>query len=132
VAALDCGLLPVNQISMQFHDRLAYHDYEGISLDLDERERLFASLGDKSAMILRNHGLLTLGRTIGEAFMTMHYLERACRVQVAVLSTGREISLPPPEVREKAARQYEDFSPGKHEWPALVRLLDKVDPSYRD
>jgi hypothetical protein len=62
----------------------------------------------------------------------MHYLERACRVQIAVLSTGREISLPPPEVREKAARQSAEFAPGKYEWPALVRLMDKVDPSYRN
>jgi hypothetical protein len=63
--------------------------------------------------------------------MIMHYLERACRVQIAVLSTGREISLPPPEVREKAAGQYRDFWPGTYEWPALVRLMDKVDPSFR-
>jgi len=132
VSALAEGLLPMVQDSFLFHDRVRYHAYEGFSTDLDERERLAGSLGNASALILRNHGLLTVGRTIGEAVMTMHYLERACRVQIAVLSTGREISLPPPEVREKAARQYEDFQPGKYEWLALVRLMDKVDPSFRD
>jgi ribulose-5-phosphate 4-epimerase/fuculose-1-phosphate aldolase len=132
VSALAEGLVPMVQDSFLFHDRVRYHAYEGLSTDLDERERLAESLGEGSALILRNHGLLTVGRTIGEAFVTMHYLERACRVQVAVLSTGREISLPPPEIREKAARQYEDFQPGKYEWPALVRLMDKIDPSYRD
>jgi ribulose-5-phosphate 4-epimerase/fuculose-1-phosphate aldolase len=132
VSALAEGLLPMVQDSFLFHERVRYHAYEGLSVDLDERERLADSLGDASALILRNHGLLTVGRTIGEAFMTMHYLERACRVQVAVLSTGREIALPPPEVREKAARQYADFTPGQYEWPALVRLMDKLDPSYRD
>ena len=107
-------------------------DPSPLSTDLDERERLAESLGEGYAMILRNHGLLTVGRTIGEAFMLMHYLERACRVQIQVLSTGRAVSLPPEEVLDKAAKQYEAFWPGTYEWPALVRLVDKLDPSYRD
>ncbi len=132
VSALAEGLLPMVQDALLFHERIRYHAYEGLSTDLEERERLADSLGDGHAMILRNHGLLTAGRTIAEAFMLMHYLERACRVQIAVLSTGREVSLPPPEVLDKAARQYEEFWPGKYEWPALVRLMDKIDPSYRE
>jgi ribulose-5-phosphate 4-epimerase/fuculose-1-phosphate aldolase len=132
VSALAEGLLPMVQDAAMFYGRIAYHAYEGLSTDLDERERLAANLGDGFAMILRNHGLLTAGRTVGEAFVRMHYLERACRVQIAVLSTGREISLPPPEVWEKAVQQYESFVPGRLEWPALVRLMDQLDPSFRE
>jgi ribulose-5-phosphate 4-epimerase/fuculose-1-phosphate aldolase len=131
VSAMAEGLLPMVQDAFLFHERVRYHAYEGLSTDLAERERLAESLGDGYALILRNHGLLTVGQTVGEAFMIMHYLERACRVQIAVLSTGREISLPPPELRDKAAEQYRDFWPGTYEWPALVRLMDKVDPSFR-
>jgi len=132
VSALAEGLMPMVQDAVMFHGRMRYHAYEGLSTDLEERERLADNLGDGHAMILRNHGLLTAGRTVGEAFMLMHYLERACRVQVQVLSTGREISLPPAEVLDKAAKQYEGFWPGTYEWPALVRLMDKLDPSFRE
>jgi ribulose-5-phosphate 4-epimerase/fuculose-1-phosphate aldolase len=132
VSALAEGLIPMVQDSAMFHKRVSYHAYEGLSTDLDERERLAESLGDGYAMILRNHGLLTVGRSVAEAFMLMHYLERACRVQLQVLATGREISLPPPEVLDKAVEQYQGFWPGTYEWPALVRLMDKVDPSYKE
>ncbi|MDH3473270.1 MAG: class II aldolase/adducin family protein [Rhodospirillales bacterium] len=132
VSALAEGLMPMVQDAVMFHKRISYHAYEGLSTDLDERERLAESLGDGYAMILRNHGLLTVGRSIGEAFMLMHYLERACRVQLQVLATGREVSLPPTEVLDKAVEQYQGFWPGTYEWPALVRLMDKVDPSYRE
>ncbi len=97
VAALEEGLLPLNQISMQFHGRIAYHDYEGIALDLDERERLIASLGGMNAMILRNHGLLTLGRSVAEAFTRAYYLEKACEIQMDALAMGRPLTLPPPK-----------------------------------
>src|SRR5262249_37457948 len=97
------GLLPLNQISMMDYKRLAYHDYEGIALDHDERPRIVANLGDKRSMILRNHGLLTAGRTIAEAFSLMFYLERACEIQVAALAGGSELIIPPTEVCEKAA-----------------------------
>jgi ribulose-5-phosphate 4-epimerase/fuculose-1-phosphate aldolase len=114
-----------------------YHvnpDYEGIALDLDERERLSRDLGHRKAMILRNHGLLTAGESVAEAFSLMFYLERACEIQIATLSTGRELILPAPEVCEKVARQYEnDEEPaGTREWRALLRQLDRTDPSYRD
>ncbi len=132
VSALAEGLIPLVQDATMFHGRIAYHAYEGLSTDLDERERLADSLGDAPAMILRNHGLLTVGRTVGEAFMLMHYLERACRVQLAVLATGREFSPIPPAMLDKAAAQYQACWPGTYEWPALVRLMDKLDPSYRD
>ena len=89
VSSLACGLQPVNQWALQFYNRVAYHDYEGIALDLDERERLVADLGQQNAMILRNHGLLTVGATVAEAFILMLNLDRACRVQLAIQSTGQ-------------------------------------------
>jgi len=133
VAALEEGLLPLNQISMQFYDRIAYHDYEGISLDLDERERLIASLGGKSAMILRNHGIITVGRSVAEAFMRAYYLEKACEIQMDTLAMGRPVTLPPPEVCEHAAQQfdrgYESGSCGLA-WAANRRLIDRTNPGY--
>jgi len=132
VSALECGLMPMVQDAMPFYERTAYHDYEGLSLDIDERERLAANLAGHDAMILRNHGLLTVGRSIGEAFMLMYYLERACAVQMQVLASGQQVRLPPADVCERAARQYAAFQPGEHEWPALVRMVDRDAPDYRE
>jgi ribulose-5-phosphate 4-epimerase/fuculose-1-phosphate aldolase len=133
VASQKQGLLPLNQIALQFHNRLAYHDYEGIALDLEERPRLVQSLGDRRALVLRNHGLLTAGRTIPEAFSLMFYLERACEIQIAALAGGSALIIPPAEVCEKTARQYEeDGEPlGDQEWAAHIRALDREDGSYR-
>ncbi len=133
VAALAEGLLPLNQISMQFYDRVAYHDYEGIALDLDERARLIASLGGKSAMILRNHGLITVGRSVAEAFMRAYYLEKACEIQMDTLAMGRPFTLPPPEVCEHAAQQFDRSYEGdgcQLAWAANRRLIDRVNPGY--
>ena len=133
VAALEQGLMPLNQISMQFYDRIAYHDYEGIALDLDERERLIASLGGKNAMILRNHGLITTGRNVAEAFTRAYYLEKACEIQMDTLAMGRELRLPPPEVCEHAAQQFDGFyEAGSCElsWAANRRLIDRTNPGY--
>lgn len=135
VASLKEGLLPLNQIALQFYGRLGLHDYEGIALDLDERERIIADLGSSCGLLLRNHGLLTVGRSVAEAFNLMFYLERACEVQVATLSMGREIVLPPREVCEKVAAQCDqmNFDDGdlQLEWDAHLRMLDALDPSYR-
>ncbi|MEO1373868.1 MAG: class II aldolase/adducin family protein [Cyanobacteria bacterium J06635_10] len=136
VAAMEEGLLPLNQASMQFYNRVAYHDYEGISLDLDERDRLVASLGQKNCLILRNHGLLTVGRTVAEAFYYMYNLNKACEIQVNVLGTSAKPIIPAPEICEHTARQFEE--PTFHDrevvriWKANRRLLDRLDPSYRD
>ena len=134
VSAMKTGLLPIAQSAMRFGD-IAYHDYEGPALTLDERERLVKDLGDREAMILRNHGLLTVGPSIAECFNNMFRLERACQLQVTTLSCNSEIQLPPNEV----VRQTQDgFKPGVRrrwgllEWPALLRKLDRIDPSYRD
>jgi len=134
VSCLADGLLPINQFSLAFYDRIAYHDYEGIALDLDERARLVRDLGDKPVMILRNHGLLTTGRTVPEAFSCMYYLEQSCRVQIDLMGTGAKLNHLSKEVSAHTARQFDD-SPtprGEREWPALLRLLDSKDPSYRD
>ncbi|RAH97327.1 class II aldolase [Acuticoccus sediminis] len=133
VAALQGELLMVNQMSMEFYGRLAYHAYEGIALDLSERERLQADLGDKPAMILKNHGLLTVGRTVAEAFYYMYYLEMACRIQIEAQTTGAPLSLPSDETVRHAAQQFSSKSvKGTRMWPAMLRKLDRIDSSYRD
>jgi ribulose-5-phosphate 4-epimerase/fuculose-1-phosphate aldolase len=134
VSCLKEGLLHINQASLMFHGCLGYHDYEGIALDDDERPRLARDLGQHPAMILRNHGLLTVGRTVPEAFSLMYYLEQCCRVQVDLMATGGALNLLSEEVCRHGAQQVAD-SPeprGAREWPALLRLLDAKDPSYRD
>lgn len=136
VSCLEQGLLPLNQIALQFYGpRLAYHDYEGIALDLDERERLAADLGTARSLILRNHGLLTVGRSVAEAFSLMFYLNRACEIQVDVCAMNQPFVLPPPEVCEHTARQYEQGLGGgtselDREWHAHLRVLDRANPGY--
>ncbi|MFO7484290.1 class II aldolase/adducin family protein, partial [Oceanibaculum nanhaiense] len=134
VAAQKGGLLPISQHAMRFHDRISYHDYEGIALDLDERERLVADLGDTYAMILRNHGLLTCGRSVAEAFTIMFYLQKACEAQIAAMSSGAELAMVPPDVAEHAAQQFErgGEKSASRPWQALLRTLDREDTSYRD
>jgi ribulose-5-phosphate 4-epimerase/fuculose-1-phosphate aldolase len=143
VSSLACGLQPCNQWALQFYDRVVYHDFEGIALDADERERLVADLGPTSqALILRNHGLLTLGRNVPEAFILMLNLERACRVQMAIQATGQPIHPVSPEVSEKTARQYESGDstrePGEpdsnaREWRAMLQRITPAPAiSYRD
>ena len=132
VSALECGLLPISQFAMQFYNQIAYHDYEGVSLDLEERERLAKDLGDKKVMILRNHGLLTAGRTIPEAFILMFYLERSCEVQILAQSSDSKLIIPSQAVCEHSARQQELKDSGQLQWPALLRMLDREDTSYRN
>ncbi len=136
VSAQKEGLLPLTQTAMIARAFLAYHDYEGIALDLGERERLVRDLGGKCLMILRNHGTLACGPTVAEAFVRMFALERACEMQVAALAGGRELVIPSPEVQETVTRQVErapsEQGPGALAWPALLRMLDAEDPSYRE
>jgi ribulose-5-phosphate 4-epimerase/fuculose-1-phosphate aldolase len=132
VAAQEDGLLPISQHAMRYHGRMAYHDYEGVALDAAEQERLVADLGPRWVMILRNHGLLACGRTVREAFEHIYYLERACQAQVAALAGGLKLRIPPPEVIEKTARIFErpDRPPETRDWPALLRLVRRLDPSF--
>jgi ribulose-5-phosphate 4-epimerase/fuculose-1-phosphate aldolase len=133
VSALECGLLPLTQTAMRFL-RIGYHDYQGVVLDSKEEQSLLRDLGDGEALILRNHGLLTVGRTIGEAFNWMHRLELACRTQLAAMATGAKLHGVPPEVLEQTYMNYQPQTRrpyGVMEWPALLRKLDRMDPSFR-
>ncbi len=132
VCSLKDGFIPVVQDAFQFYNQVSYHDYEGLSLDLDERDRLAANLGDNPVMVMRNHGLLTTGSTVAQAYIRMFYLEKSCQAQIDTYMTGRPVQLPPEEVCQHAADQYKSSAPaGKYEWPALLRKLDSIDPSYK-
>jgi ribulose-5-phosphate 4-epimerase/fuculose-1-phosphate aldolase len=134
VSAQKHGLLPLSQHAMKFYGQIGYHGYEGIAFDLSERERLVRDLGSHKAMILRNHGLLACGRTIPEAFHEIYYLERACQAQVAALSGGAELVLPPEEVRLHAAKQFQRQEILEHcdmAWNAALTLIADDKPDYR-
>jgi ribulose-5-phosphate 4-epimerase/fuculose-1-phosphate aldolase len=127
VSSMKCGLLPMTQTSMRFVGHLGYHDYEGPAIDLAERERLVRDLGPHDTLILRNHGLLTCGATIQQAFNTMYQLEMSCRAQVDAMAGGQDIVLPPQEVIDHTANLYQPGTRrpyGVLEWHAMLRLLD--------
>jgi len=133
VSSLKKGLLPMTQMAMRF-DRVAYHDYEGVALDLQERKSLVEDLGDADVMLLRNHGALAVGRTVGEAFNSLYRLEKACVAQLLAQGAGDEIILPSPDVQEKTRHMYRRGVRrvvGLLEWPAMRRLADRIDPSYK-
>ncbi len=135
VAAMECGLLPLSQFSFHFYNRLSYHSYDSLALNyLRQGMNLADDLGQKKAMILRNHGTLTCGETVQEAFLYAHFLEQACKVQCAALSGGQKVLIPSHEVCEKAARDLREFEPdfGIRDWTALLRKLERTDPSYKD
>lgn len=133
VASLKQGLLPMTQTAMRF-EKVAVHDYEGVVLEMEERERLLDNLGDSEVMLLRNHGLLSVGRSVAEAFNNMYRLERACRTQLMAMNGGDSIVLPPQPVIEKTNHMYKPSTRrpyGVLEWPAMRRLADRIDPSYK-
>src|SRR5438309_7400678 len=135
VSAQNDGLLPISQQAMFALSSLAYHDYEGLALDEEEKPRLVADLGDKKFVILRNHGLLTLGRTAAEAFLGMFLLERACKIQILAQSGGTELSMIPEPIIDLVASQLSAVTVGQGStltWPGLLRKLDRIDPSYRE
>lgn len=140
VSVLKCGLLPLTQTAMRW-SKIAYHDFEGVAVELDERTRLVEDLGDCEVMILRNHGLLSVGQTIGQAFNNIYRLERACQTQLLAMACNSEMNVPPPAVIARSNAQLAvGPSPdakgkkrphGSLEWPALKRMLDRRDPSYK-
>jgi ribulose-5-phosphate 4-epimerase/fuculose-1-phosphate aldolase len=134
VAAHADGLMPLTQTAMLIRDQIAYHEYEGVAVDLSERERLVADLGDKSAMLLRNHGTLAVGETVGECFLKMYFLERACEAQILALSAGRAgLSNPPqgsPEVTAEQGKMGLKLAANALAWPALLRKAYRLDPSF--
>ncbi len=136
VAAQKDGLLMLNQKSLAFYNRIAYHDFEGIADDLDERDRLAADMGQLNAMILRNHGLMTVGPTVAHAFFLHRRLQHACELQLKAMAGGAELIFPSHEVCEHTAEQFErSYEDGKGtvvQWDALLRMLDDVSPGYAD
>jgi len=134
VSAQRDGLLPISQHALKFYGRLAYHGYEGIALDTDERERLVDDLGEHKAMILRNHGLLMGGTSIPEAFLMTYMLERACAVQVAAQAGGQELVYPPEDVCRHTAEQFRSQENDEHYswmWQSALRLIANDRPDYR-
>ena len=136
IAAIKEGLLPVSMFATVFHNRLGYHEYEGASLYPDERERIVQSLGPHKALILKNHGLMAVGRTVPECFLRLYRLERACQVQLDAAAAGT-LDLLSPEIANRSAADldsYQGMQPtpeGEIEFAALMRKLDKVDNGYR-
>ena len=132
ISCLKNGLEILIQDSAMFYNRISYHDWEGMSTNPAECDSIAKDLGQNNILILRNHGLLTAGKTIGEAFMLMYYLDRACKLQIDLLNTNQDIIKPSKNLLEFAAGQYNDpkYQLGKHEWPALKRMLDKNNSIY--
>jgi ribulose-5-phosphate 4-epimerase/fuculose-1-phosphate aldolase len=128
VSAQRAGLLPISQHSMFVLASLGYHDFEGPALNDDEKPRLVADLGDRSSLILRNHGLLTVGETVAEAWVAMYYLEASCAIQVRAQAGGELIPVPKEVLEQPASRMRQ----GARVWPGLLRRLDRLDPSYKN
>ena len=134
ISCLSEGLKPIIQDAAIFYKNVSYHDWQGMSTESEECEILSSDLGLNNIMILRNHGLLTCGNTVREAFMLMYYLERACQNQINLLSMNQQITIPSDKIMKHASDQYQDsrFKLGKNEWPALLRLLDKNNSIYKN
>ncbi len=134
VSAQQEGVLPLSQHSIFVLSSLAYHDYEGVALVDDEKPRLVRDLGDKRFLMLRNHGLLTVGRSVAEAFVAMYFFETTCRIQVGAMSGGQPLRRISQAIVDGAQEQWEQVTRGSGgglAWPALLRKLDRLDPGYR-
>ncbi len=133
VSTMKCGVLPLTQTAMRF-DKIGYHDYESVAINVEEQERIVADMGDADVLVLRNHGLLVVGRSIPEAFSNIYRLELSCKAQIAAMSCNTDLTIPSEDIvaltnhlyRPNVRRAY-----GILEWPALLRRLDRIDPSYR-
>jgi len=136
VSAMKCGLLPISQHAMRVHAEVSYHDYEGVALYKEEQARMARDLGARSkAMILRNHGLLALGSTVREAFEIMYYLDAACQIQVDACAGGlHNVQLVSDEAAKKSYHRLSmaDHPRESRDWPALLRMLDRKNISYRN
>lgn len=132
VSAQSQGLLPLTQTAMLVLPKIAYHDYEGVAVNLEERERIIKDLGNKNLMILRNHGTLALGKSVPEAFLLMYFLEKACEAQIAAQAGGSALHTPSNQALETTRKQSKGIQKAGHmAWPALLRKLDKQDDSFR-
>jgi ribulose-5-phosphate 4-epimerase/fuculose-1-phosphate aldolase len=130
--SLKDGIPYLVQDSAMLYGKVGYHDWEGVSIDKDERFRIAENLGENKVLIMRNHGLLTVGETAGESFMNMYYAIRMCEVAVQAQGSGLKLKNPKKSLWEKTLKAYDAFSPGPNEWPALLRRCDAIDPSYKD
>lgn len=131
VSAQADGLLPLSQTAMLVHKHVAYHEFEGVALNLDERERLVRDLGDKNVMLLRNHGTLTVGRSVPEAFVWMYFLMKACEIQVRALAGGKP-HLPPQSAIDTTYGQSDGLPQiAQLAWDPLIRMLDRTQPEYK-
>lgn len=133
VSCQEHGLLPIHQEAMLIHSQLAYHDYEGVAFNHEERPRLVADLADKNYMILRNHGTLTVGRSVAEAFSRMYHLERACQMQIAALAGPGRVITPGEDVQAVTREQgdgNQQMVADNYIWPALLRKLDRLGADY--
>jgi len=119
------------QDSSMLYGKVGYHEWEGLSVDPDERHRIAENMGSNTCLVMRNHGFLTVGETAGECFMNMYYLVRLCEVALSAKASNLTIDAGPTHLWELASKQYEAFSPGHYEWPALLRKCDRLDPSYK-
>jgi len=131
LSMLKDGLLPLNQHSIRFHNRVGYHDYEGIAFSFEERTRLVADLGNNAALILRNHGTITVGESVAQAFVEMYYLEKSAKAQLLAQGTGLPIVTLSKEMVELTASQWKGALTSGLEWPSLLRRLDRAGSSYK-
>lgn len=135
VSSMECGLLPLNQTAMQFHNRIGYHEFMGVADNFEECDHIVRALDKHGALVLRNHGLLTVGSSISQAFVRLFYLERCCESQVmlmnAAASNQTRIHMPDPAVVEQTAQAW-DKDTMQREWPAYITLLDREEPDFRD
>jgi ribulose-5-phosphate 4-epimerase/fuculose-1-phosphate aldolase len=129
VSSLECGLLPMTQAALRFSGQVAYHNYGRAATDPIECDLLAEDMGDKVVMLMRNHGLLTTGKTVAEAFVAAFYLEKACQFQVIAQSSGQPLAFPAEELQSGTGRL---AGGDEAAWPALLRKLDREDPSYKD
>jgi ribulose-5-phosphate 4-epimerase/fuculose-1-phosphate aldolase len=136
VSAMECGLLMLSQTSLFMDGVVGYHAFEGLALELDERKRLVADLGDNYAMILRNHGLLACGRSVAEAFINIYSLEMSCRLQVDAMASGTQLTHIEPAAMKATKIVFDRYrasnTVGRMEWAAELRKLDRIDPSYKE
>ena len=130
--ALKDGIPHLVQDSSMLYGKVGYHEWEGLSINKDERVRIAENMGDNKVLIMKNHGLLTVGATAGEAFMNMYYAIRMCEVAIQATSSGLPLERATEEMWKLSQKQYDLFSPGLNEWPALLRRCDAKDPSYKE
>ena len=130
--ALKDGIPHLVQDSSMLYGKVGYHEWEGLSINKDERKNIAKNMGDNKVLIMKNHGMLTVGATAGEAFMNMYYAVRMCEVAVQATGSGLELERATDEMWKLSQKQYDLFSPGLNEWPALLRRCDAKDPSYKE